>query len=48
MDFFRHFPDFLDLIALKKGENRGIVAHFNRPIAAIESSFSKSDGPRFL
>ena len=22
-DFFRHFPNFLDLAPLKKGENRG-------------------------
>ena len=52
MEFFRFYFDFsgifLDLIPLKKGKNsgdRGIMAHLNRAISAVESSFSESDGP---
>ena len=46
-DFSGIFLDFLDLIPLKKGENRGIVAHLNFEISAVELSFSKSNGRRF-
>ena len=31
-----------------KNRRRGIVAHQNRVISAVKSSFNESDGPNFL
>ena len=42
----------MNLIPFKKGKilwgDHGILAHLNHAILAIESSFSESDGLRFL
>ena len=51
MDFiliFQAFNGFSGFHSIKKkGRNRGIVAHLNCAISAIESSFSKSGSPQF-
>ena len=52
MDFILIFQAFSGFNSIKKGRkswgDRGIMTHLNCAISAIESSFSESDGPRFL